>query len=60
MGEFFFCLMPNAFLLIACCLLLKKAGVSKTASYPHPKKIGISFNLACDDILHLFCAEALL
>lgn len=39
---------------------LQKAGVGKTASYPHPQKIRISFNLLCDDILHLFCAEVLL
>ena len=39
---------------------LKKAGVGKTASYPHPKKnrIPISFNQPYDDILYLFCAEA--
>jgi uncharacterized membrane protein len=39
---------------------LKKAGVGKTASYPHPKKSRISFNQPCDDILYLFCAELLL
>ena len=46
--------------LLNSALYLQKASVGKTASYPHPKKIRISFNQPCDDILYLFFSEALL
>jgi len=47
-------------IILPSTLCLQKASVGKTASYPHPQKIRISFNQPSDDILYLFSAEVLL